>query len=74
MQAQTKAIGADEAKVITSDYASIYKVLMSDFVLETKIDAEDVIFMDKAFLVLVLLLMLMQVRHKKLLMQMQITL
>ena len=43
LQAQTKAIGADEAKVITSDYASIYKVLMSDFVLETKIDAEDVI-------------------------------
>ncbi len=43
LQAQTKAIGADEAKVIYLLITLVYKVLMSDFVLETKIDAEDVI-------------------------------
>lgn len=43
LQAQTKAVGSDEAKVITSDYASVYKVLMSDFVLKTQIDTKDVI-------------------------------
>ena len=35
LQAQTKAIGADEAKVITSDYASIYTVSYTHLTLPT---------------------------------------
>lgn len=38
LQVTTKAVGDKEAAVITSDYASIYKVGMSDFLLKVNID------------------------------------
>ena len=41
MQAKTKAIGGEEAKVITSDYASVYRVVMKDFVLKTLVGTDN---------------------------------
>lgn len=41
LQVTTKAVGKKEAAVITSDYASIYRVGMSDFLLKVNIEGED---------------------------------
>ena len=41
LQAKTKAIGGEEAKVITSDYASVYRVVMKDFVLKTLVGTDN---------------------------------
>lgn len=41
LQVTTKAVGEKEAAVITSDYASIYRVGMSDFLLKVNIEGED---------------------------------
>lgn len=41
LQVTTKAVGEKEAAVITSDYASIYRVGMSDFLLKVNIEGDD---------------------------------
>lgn len=41
LQVTTKAVGKKEAAVITSDYASIYRVGISDFLLKVNIEGED---------------------------------